>query len=62
MSDIIKEWNSSLSSIEFLHEIGENHAAVKIGAATTNLEMLEWVRPTEHILVSPFSTTAVIPV
>ena len=44
MSEIIKEWDSGLSSIEFLHEVGVDRAAVKIGAATTNLEMLQWVR------------------
>ena len=47
MEEKLKEWNSELSFIEFQEtlpdgEDGLKKARVKVGAATTNLEMLHW--------------------
>ncbi|XP_023333091.1 uncharacterized protein LOC111704928 [Eurytemora carolleeae] len=42
MEKILKEWNSELSGIELVEELEDDHAAVRVGAATTNLEMLNW--------------------
>jgi len=38
----IKDWGSDFSFIEVVEDLGDGHAAVRVGAATTNIEMLNW--------------------
>merc|ERR1719167_1982031 len=43
MEEAINDWASELNFIEFVEELDEGqHAAVRVGAATTNLQMLHW--------------------
>jgi len=38
----IKDWGSEFSFIKVTEDLGDGHAAVRVGAATTNIEMLNW--------------------
>ena len=40
----IEKWGSELTNIEFIEELDDdgNHAAVRVGAGTTNLQMMQW--------------------
>eukprot|EP00092_Neocalanus_flemingeri_P004988 GFUD01005364.1.p1 GENE.GFUD01005364.1~~GFUD01005364.1.p1 ORF type:complete len:633 (+),score=187.91 GFUD01005364.1:112-1899(+) len=42
MEEELRSWGSELSGIEVVEELEDGHAAVRVGAATTNLEMLNW--------------------
>ena len=42
----LREWGSELSGMEVVEELDNEHAAVRVGAATTNTEMLSWSQET----------------
>lgn len=46
----IKDWGSEFSFIEVVKDLGDGHAAVKVGAATTNIEMLNWSKESSWTL------------
>ena len=61
--EILREWDSDLSFIEFVKELPNDglsprQASVRVGPATTNLEMLEWSKTSKWTL--PWDIIAVM--
>ena len=48
--DEIEKWGSEMTKIEFIKQLDDNHAAVRVGAGATNLQMLTWSLKNEWTL------------